>query len=210
MTTAARTTRKPTANPNGRLPPDGPALRLFSVGEYHEMIDAGVFVGGPRCELIRGVILEKPVPGPSHSRSTQRLLRRLTPFFPEPDWVVGVQDAITLADSEPEPDFFAATGPESKYNSRHPGPKDLALVIEVSDSSLGFDRGTKLAVYAAARIVQYWIINVNERRVEVYTQPKGGKNPAYRQQTNYGPGDEVPVVVGGKTVGRVAVKELLP
>jgi Uma2 family endonuclease len=205
---AARVTQPP--KPVAVFPPDGPALRLFSVDEYHGMIDAGVFVGKPKCELIRGIILEKPVPGPSHSRSTQRLLRRLTPLFPEPDWVVGVQDAITLPDSEPEPDFFAATGPESKYGARHPGPKDLVLVVEVSDSSLGFDRGTKLAVYARAKVAEYWIVNVNERRVEVYTQPKGGKNPSYKLRTDYGPGDAVPVVVAGKQVGAVAVKELLP
>jgi Uma2 family endonuclease len=196
--------------PTPTFSPDGPAIRLFNVDEYHEMIDAGVFVGKPKCELIQGVILEKPVPGPSHSKSTQRLLRRLTPLFPEPDWVVGIQDAITLSDSEPEPDFFAATGPESKYNARHPGPKDLVLVIEVSDSSLSFDRGAKLAVYAAAKVVQYWIVNVNERRIEVYTQPKGGKNPAYKTRADYGPDDSVPVVIGGKRVGAIAVKELLP
>jgi Uma2 family endonuclease len=160
--------------------------------------------------LVRGVILEKPVPGPSHSKSTQRLLRRLTPLFPEPDWVVGIQDAITLPDSEPEPDFFAATGPESKYDARHPGPKDLVLVIEVADSSLSFDRGTKLAVYAGAKIVQYWIVNVSDRRVEVYMQPKGGKNPTYKTRTDYGPSDAVPVVIAGKQVGTSAVKELLP
>jgi Uma2 family endonuclease len=190
--------------------PDGPAIRLFTVDEYHEMIDAGVFVGKPKCELVQGVILEKPVPGPPHSKSTQRLLRRLTPLFPESDWVVGIQDAITLPDSEPEPDFFAATGPESKYDTRHPGPKDLVLVIEVADSSLGFDRGTKMAAYAAAKIVQYWIINVQDRRVEVYTQPKGGKSPGYKTRTAYGPDDSVPVVIAGKRVGTIAVKELLP
>ena len=96
------------------------------------------------------------------------------------------------------------------HDARHPGPKDLVLVVEVSDSSLGFDRGTKMAVYAAAKIVQYWIVNVNDRRVEVYTQPKGGKNPSYKLRTDYGPGDAVPVVVAGKQVGAVAVKELLP
>jgi Uma2 family endonuclease len=207
MSSAARVT-KPPKQPT--VPPDGPSLRLFSVDEYHEMIDAGVFVGGPKCELIRGLILEKPVPGPPHSKSTQRLLRRLTPLFPEPDWVVGIQDAITLSDSEPEPDFFAATGPDSKYDARHPGPKDLVLVIEVSDSSLGFDRGTKLAVYAAAKVVQYWIVNVQERRIEVYTEPRGGKNPTYKGHKHYGPDDEVPVVIGGKQRGRIAVKELLP
>jgi Uma2 family endonuclease len=204
MSSAARITRPPKA------PADGPPLRLFTVDEYHEMIEAGVFVGGRRCELIHGLIVEKPLPNPPHSKSTRRLIRRLVPLFPAPDWVVGIQDAITLSDSEPEPDFYAATGPENKYDDHHPGPKDLVLVVEVADSSLGFDRGTKLAMYAKARVVEYWIINVNERRIEVYTQPRGGKNPTYKRQTNYGPDDEVPVVIGGKQFGRIPVKELLP
>jgi len=136
--------------------------------------------------------------------------RRLGELFPEPDWVVGIQDSITLADSEPEPDFYAATGPESKFDARHPGPKDLVLVVEVSHSSLDFDRDTKLAIYAGEKIVQYWIINVKERCVEVYTQPRGGKNPTYKQHTNYGPDDTVPVVIAGKELGRISVKELLP
>jgi len=208
-------------NPAARIttPPDpkppvvalsGRPVYKFTVDQYHQLIDAGVFDAGPKCELIHGMILEKPVPGPPHSSSTRRLNRRLGELFPEPDWVVGIQDSITLADSEPEPDFYAATGPESKFDARHPGPKDLVLVVEVSHSSLDFDRDTKLAIYAGEKIVQYWIINVKERCVEVYTQPRGGKNPTYKQQTNYGPDDEVPVVIGGKELGRISVKELLP
>src|SRR5205823_956408 len=121
-----------------------------------------------------------------------------------------IQDSITLSDSEPGPDFFAATGPEEKYDTRHPGPKDLVLVVEVADSSLGFDRNTELPLYAGSRIAQYWIIDVNARRIEVYTQPRGGKSPTYRQQDNYGPDESVPVVVAGRQLGTVPVKDLLP
>jgi Uma2 family endonuclease len=211
MSSATRTTKPPPSTEFVTHPPyHGHPLRLFTVDEYHEMIEAGVFKNGARCELIHGVILEKPVPDPPHSKSTHRLMRRLTPLFPEPDWVVGIQDSITLPDSEPEPDFYAATGPESKYDDRHPSPKDLVLVIEVSDTSLGFDRGMKLAMYAKAKVIEYWIVNIEQRQIEVYTQPKGGKNPMYKQHTNYGPDDAVPVVIGGQELGRIAVKELLP
>jgi Uma2 family endonuclease len=174
------------------------------------MIDAGVFTGAPKCELIRGFILEKPVPGPPHSKVIYRLNRRLFALFPEPDWVVGVQDAITLADSEPEPDFFAATGPESKYDARHPGPKDLALVVEVSDTSAGHDRGDKLVLYAGNKIPQYWVIDVKTRRVEVYTDPRGGKSPGYRGRAEYAPGDDIPVTAGGTALGTIPAADLLP
>lgn len=207
MSSAARVTRPPTAPPPSLY---GRPVRRVTLDEYHRMIDAGVFVGGPKCELIRGYILEKPVPGPPHSMSTSRLNRLLTPLFPYPDWFVQIQDSITLADSEPEPDFSAATGPESKYAARHPGPADLVLVVEVSHSTAAFDRGAKLALYAENKVVQYWIIDVNERRVEVYTDPRGGKSPAYRTRAEYAPGADVPVAVGGKTLGTIPAAELLP
>src|SRR5437899_12789082 len=89
----------------------GRPLRLVTVEEYHRMIDADVFVGGPKCELIHGVILEKPVPKPPHSKSTRRLVRHLVGLFPEPDWIIGIQDSITLTDSEPEPHSFAPSAP---------------------------------------------------------------------------------------------------
>jgi Uma2 family endonuclease len=208
MNSAARVTRPPTAVP--AVAAFGRPVRRFTVEQYHRMIDAGVFDEGGKCELVRGFILEKPVPGPPHSLSTAKLLRRLPPLFPESEWFIAIRDSITLADSEPEPDFYAAVGPTNRYASRHPGPKDLVLVVEVSDSSLGMDRGTKMELYAGSKVVQYWIINVDERRVEVYTQPRGGKNPTYRTRTDYAPGDEVPVVVGGAELGRIPVNELLP
>lgn len=211
MSSAARVTRPPKPAPILPLVAAwGRPVARFTVDQYHRMIDAGVFVGVPRCELIRGYVLEKSVPGPPHSKTTSRLYRRLSALFPEAGWFVGSQDSITLTGSEPEPDFFAAVGPDDRYDDRHPGPKDLVLVVEVSDSSLGFDRGTKLAVYAASKIVQYWIIDVNARRVEVYTNPRGGKNPGYKTVAEYGPGEVVPVVVGGADLGAVAVADLLP
>ena len=206
MSSAARVAKPP--EPEVALA--GRPVYRVTVEQYHRMIEAGVFEGGPKCELIHGVLLERPVPDPPHSTSTRRIIRRLIPLFPEPDWVVAIQDSITLSDSEPEPDFYAAVGPDGRYAARHPGPKDLVLVVEVSHSSLAFDRGTKLALYAGNRVVQYWIIDVEARRVEVYTDPRGGKNPTYRTRTDFAPGDDLPVVVGGTEVGRIPVSELLP
>lgn len=207
MSSAARVTRPPAATTPTL---HGRAVRRFTVEQYHRMIDAGVFAGAPRCELIRGFILAKPVPGPPHSKSTSRVNRLLSPLFPHPDWFVQVQDSITLADSEPEPDFSAATGPDAKYDARHPGPKDLVLVVEVAHTTGAFDRGAKLALYAENKVVQYWIVDVGERRVEVYTEPRGGKTPAYRTRAEYAPGDAVPVVAAGKVLGTIPAADLLP
>jgi Uma2 family endonuclease len=207
MSTAARVTRppKPTA-------PDVlvDRARRFTVEEYHRLGAAGILGPKDRCELIRGFILEKPVTNPPHTKSSRRLVTWLVPVFAGPDWVVGLQQPITLADSEPEPDFYAATGPESKYDTRQPRPKDVVLVVEVSDTSIGFDRGAKLALYAENKIAQYWIIDVNARRVEVYTDPRGGKSPGYRTRAEYAAGDDVPVAVAGRTLGSIPTAELLP
>jgi len=209
MQSAARITRPPKAAADA-VAAFGRPVRHFSVDQYHRMIDAEILTEGERCELIHGIILEKPVPGPSHSKSTRRLLRRLVAFFPEPEWVVGIQDSITLVDSEPEPDFYAAIGPEEKYDKRHPEPEDLALVIEVSDSTARFDRRTKLPMYAAAFVPEFWIIDVKARCIEVHNQPRGGKKPGYRKQVVYRAGDTVPISTGGKRLGNVPASDLLP
>ncbi len=97
------------------------------------------------------------------------------------------------------------------YSERHPGPQDLALVVEVSESTLGRDRGLKKRVYAGAGIIVYWIVNLVDHQIEVYTDPTGpAEEPDYRRRQDYGPADELPVVIAGTEVGRLVVKDLLP
>jgi Uma2 family endonuclease len=207
MSTAARIT-KPPASPPVVAGFDRP-LRRIAVDEYHRMIDAGAFVGGPKCELIHGYILEKPVPNPPHAYAVD-VLADLLRALAGPGRVVRTQQPVTLSDSEPEPDVVVAVGSRQDFRVRHPRPADVELVVEVADSSLREDQTTKLALYAGAKLPVYWIVNLIDRRVEVYAQPRGGKNPAYRTTATYGPGDSVPVVVGGTELGTLPVSELLP
>jgi hypothetical protein len=190
-------------------PPGGPPQRRFTVAEYHKLMEIGLIRADDRCELVRGLIVEKPRTNPPHATAVTRLTRRFLALAGDA-MTVRVQLPITLSDSEPEPDVVLAAGTDDDYTDAHPGPRDVRLLIEVSDASLADDQGTKLALYAAAKLPAYWVVNIPGRRVEVYTQPRGGKNPGYKQQTNYGPGDEVPVVVGGTELGRIPVDELLP
>ena len=116
-----------------------------------------------------------------------------------------------IADSEPEPDVAVARGDETTYDTRHPGPGDLGLVVEVAYSSLTLDRVHLARIYARAGIVEYWIVNLIDRQVEVYTQPSGPTAaPTYGHRHDYGPGDSVPLVLDGVAVGQVAVSEVLP
>jgi Uma2 family endonuclease len=126
-------------------------------------------------------------------------------------WHIRIQDPITTEDSEPEPDLVIARGKRRDYLSRHPFPQETALVVEVADTTLLEDQTVKARIYARAGIKVYWIVNLVEMQIEVYTNPvRRGKDPRYRQQQNYGIGDEVPLVIDGKELARIAVRDLLP
>jgi Uma2 family endonuclease len=184
-------------------------LRPFSVDEYHRMIQAGVLTEHDSVELLEGWIVLKMPRDPQHETAVdaadEALKRRL-----QDGWRVRVQSAITTGDSEPEPDIVVARGPISRYQSRHPGPEDILLVVEVSNTTLAFDRSEKARVYARAGIPNYWIVNVRDWRIEAYSEPSGpAPAPGYRRHSDYQPGDAVPLVLGEEDFGAFAVSEFL-
>jgi Uma2 family endonuclease len=184
-------------------------VRRFTVDEYHQLIQTGILKSGERVELIHGWIVPKMPTNPTHASIVRRLDRLLQRLVGD-GAVVGVQQPITTLDSEPEPDLTVSRGPEVRYFMSHPTADDIHFVIEVSDTTLAFDQGEKLALYARAGVLMYWIVNVEARGVEVHTQPRGGRRPTYRTRTGYGPRDAVPVVIAGKRVGSIPVSDLLP
>jgi hypothetical protein len=185
-------------------------VRRFTVPEYHQMIQAGILTENDPVELIEGWIVPKMRHNPPHDATVdqaQEILQRSLP----PGWRVRVQSAITTAESEPEPDLVVTPGPASRYATRHPEPHEIALVVEVADSSLSFDRGDKCRSYARAAIICYWIVDLIHRRVEVYTDPTGPTAaPSYRQHTDYGTADSLPLIVAGQQVALIPVADLLP
>lgn len=189
--------------------PDDFILRL-SVKQYHQMIEAGILTADDRVELLEGWLVYKMAKNPPH-RVTARLVRAALEALIPADWYVDSQEPITLADSEPEPDIVVVRGATRDYLSRHPGPADVALVVEVADATLGRDQGMKKRLYARAAIPVYWIVNLAERRCEVYTEPSGlADEPDYLARRDYKLGEEVPVVVAGQEVGRVSVGDMMP
>jgi Uma2 family endonuclease len=172
------------------------------------MIETGVLREDDRVELLEGWVLSKMTHNPPHDSTVWLVQTALLPRLPS-GWILRTQSAVTLSDSEPEPDVVVAEGPGTRYASAHPKPRDLALVVEVADTSLAEDRQLKGRAYARARIPIYWIVNILERQVEVYTGPRAGKAPAYRQRQDYGQEDEVPQKIGGQDIGPVPVRELL-
>jgi hypothetical protein len=182
----------------------------LSVDQYHEMIRAGILTDDDPVELLEGWLVYKMPKNPPHRIAT-RLTRASLERIIVAGWYVESQEPITTEDSEPEPDVGVVRGDTRQYMDRHPGPQDLALVVEVSEATLQRDRGWKKRLYAQANIPVYWIVNLIDRQVEVYTDPTGpAEQPDYRQRQIYQATDAVPVVIDGREIGRIAVCELLP
>ncbi len=182
----------------------------LSVDQYHEMVRAGILTDDDPVELLQGWLVTKMPKNPAH-RVTTRLTQEALERVVSASWYVDTQEPITTEDSEPEPDVVVVRGDTRQYLDRHPGPQDVALVVEVADTTLQRDRTLKKRIYAFAAIPVYWIVNLSENQFEVYTDPSGpAESPDYRERQDYGPSDEVPVIIGGREVGRLAVQELLP
>ena len=135
------------------------------------MADIGVLKPDARVELLNGQILNMSPIGPSHGSA----VKRLNDFFsnlPHGRWLLAVQDPIALDDySEPQPDLMLLKRAPDFYEKRHPGPDDVFLLVEVSDSTLALDRGEKLPLYGRAGIREVWINNLPDQTVEIHRDP---------------------------------------
>lgn len=183
----------------------------LTVKQYHELIRAGILSEADPVELLEGILVYKMPKNPPHRVCTGKVRRAIEPLLPfgfhyEP------HDAVTLPDGEPEPDGAVIRGQIDDYAARHPGPDDVPLIIEVADSSLDRDRGIKLRSYARAGIVEYWIVNLIDRQVEVYTNPdaQAAGGPAYRQNAIYTSSGSVPLVIAGTRLADLRVSAMLP
>ena len=186
------------------------AMRRFSVDEYHRMIETEILTDEDKVELLDGYVVQKMPRNPPHDVVIQRLNKRLFRIVPV-GWEVRVQSAVTLTLSEPEPDIAVVRGDDHTFVAHHPGPAEIGMLVEVSDSSLDRDRDEKASIYARADVPYYWIVNLIDRRVEVYAVPSGpGASPAYAQRQDYGPGDAVSLVLDGTVFGSIPVQDLLP
>jgi Uma2 family endonuclease len=186
-------------------------VRRFTVDEYHRMIEEGLFAADERFELLEGWIVSKISRNPPHDACVARARKVLDQRLPG-GWHIRVQSAVTTADSEPEPDLAVVAGSELDFSARHPAATDTALVVEVANTTLDEDRTLKARVYAAARFETYWIINIVDRCVEVYTGPSSpaGAVPMYAERRIHPVGDSVPLRIRANSVTLIAVGDLLP
>jgi Uma2 family endonuclease len=189
--------------------PMEPIWRL-SVAQYHEMVRHGILTEDDQVELLEGWLIAKMSKNPPHRISKRLTSKRLNELVPA-GWYVEEQEPITTTDSEPEPDIAVIRGDTLNYPDRHPGPGDTAMVVEIADASLGRDRTIKKRAYARAGVPIYWIINLIERTVEVYSQPTGPvERPTYGRRLDHPAGESVPFAIEGRTIGHIPVVDLLP
>ncbi|MGE3808289.1 MAG: Uma2 family endonuclease [Gemmataceae bacterium] len=190
-------------------PPPYP-VRPFSVDEYHRLIHIGLLTEDDPVELLEGWIVPKMPRNELHDVALDLVQEPLRARLPA-GYRLRVQSAITTLDSEPEPDFAIVPGPATRFLAHHPLPAEIELLVEVSDSTLNRDRTDKGRLYARAGIAVYWIVNLVDRQIEVYTDPTGPDPvPAYRIRQEFGINDSVPLQLGGLAVDSVPVRELMP
>jgi Uma2 family endonuclease len=194
-----------------------PDIVALTVEQYHRMIEQGILPEGEPTELIDGLLVRKDrsdegggpmAHGPRHSLTLKRL-ERLLRAVEGHGCHLHPQLPVTLAATqEPEPDLAVVRGAPEDFLAHHPGPADVLAVIEVSDSTLEYDRTTKQRLYAVAGIGVYWVVNLPEGHVEVYQQP-GPATGRYAVRTDFRPGQVVRLPLGAAFT-EVAVSDILP
>jgi hypothetical protein len=184
----------------------------LTVDRYIRMVETGILNDKDRLILWGGQILEKMTKGRPQVVAEWLLQHALMRVIPA-GWYIEHQAPVMLTqrnDTLPDPDLKIVRGRIEDYPS-YPTTRDVPLVIEVADSSLPDDRTLILELYAAESIPVYWIANIPDRRIEVYAGPSGPSAEAgYATCSIFQPGQEVPVVLDGAEVGRLAVREIFP
>lgn len=145
--------------------------KRFTLDEYHRLGELGFFSPDDRVELIRGEIIQMPTKKTPHSVCNTRLWKELFKLVEERAELRVQEPMILPSDSEPQPDLVISRNSSDDYLSSHPSPADVLMVMEISDSTLRYDQTTKLSLYAEDGISDYWIFNLIENCLEIYSEP---------------------------------------
>jgi Uma2 family endonuclease len=185
------------------------SFHRFKVTEYHRLIDLGILTEDDQLELLDGHLVNKLSRNPDHDTGIDLFREAVSRHIP-PGRMLRCQEAVTLCGSEPEPDFAIVRGGPRAFRLNHPTPAEIDLLVEVANSTLDLDQSVKGALYAHAGIAEYWIINLVDRIVEVYTLPSASSPPGYNARTDYAPGQAVPFSLNGTLIASIPVSDLLP
>jgi Uma2 family endonuclease len=178
----------------------------MSIDQYERLVGSGVFTKRDRLQLVDGILVAKMVQNLPHSVADLLCGKALARVIP-PGWHLRPDKPVRLPpDGEPEPDQCVVRGEERDLSARHPGARDVGLLVEIADTSLAADR-MMARTFSAGGIAVYWIVNLPESHIEVYTDPTPD---GYATMRVYKAGDDVPVALDGAEVGRISVTDVLP
>jgi Uma2 family endonuclease len=168
------------------------AKKLFTVDEYYKMVDAGILREDDRFELIEGEIIQMSSMGSRHAAVVSRLNDVLVPLL-KGKALLRPQLPLRLNEfNEPEPDIVVLKPRPDFYASAHPGPADVFLVVEISDSTLKYDRDVKLPIYAAMKLPEVWLADLARNEVLVYRDPSGKR---YMTSLTFRSGESLPCLM---------------
>jgi Uma2 family endonuclease len=204
ISTTADASDQPAAGGSGLVP-----YRL-TVRQFETMTDAGVFHDDDHVELLGGLLVDEMVKKDPHHFATDMLGAILHDGLPT-ERIARQDKSIVLGRFwRPEPDIAIVRGPRERFRSKGPRRADVAMLVEVADSTCAKDRGVKWRQYAASRVPVYWIVNLALRQIEVYSAPAGrGKSAAYGVAIICRADEEVLVILEGREFGRIKVSEIL-
>ncbi len=180
-----------------------PTAKRWTRDDFVRLGDLGFFEPDDRVELVDGEIIDMGSQGPPHFRATDRAMRVLMRVFEPSCWVRNQGPLYLSVISQPVPDVAVVSGSVDDYQDDHPSA--ALLIVEVSDTSVGFDRGRKARLYAGAGIAEYWIIDVNARQLEIRRTPTAD---GYAEVTVFSETDTVTPIAAPDAL--IAVKDLLP
>jgi len=170
--------------------------KRFRVEDFRKMTEVGILPEESGWEVIDGFLIDKMSIGSRHA-GTIKILSEMLRDLIRSEAIISVQDPIHIDDyNEPEPDIALLKRRNDFYRESHPIPQDVLLLIEVSDSTIKYDREVKKTLYAEAEIAEYWLVNLQDNTIEVYSQPKNGNYRLAR------------ILESGETIEAVAVKNL--
>ncbi|HAO33767.1 MAG TPA: Uma2 family endonuclease [Candidatus Competibacter sp.] len=163
----------------------------WTVAEYHRMAEVGLLNEDSRVELIDGEIIEMAPIGSSHGGEVKYFNNKFVSLL-HGKVIVSVQDPIILdGHTEPQPDVALLRWRDDFYRKANPHAEDILLVIEVSDSTLRYDRDVKIPLYAKNGIPEVWLLDLQNRQLEIYREPLNG---AYRQRDSHQTGPIAPLL----------------
>ena len=158
-------------NTISKTPINGVKPRLITVAEYDKMIEAGIYTENDHIELLNGEIIETMPKGPKHAAINNKTSRFLIKLLDEKA-LIRTQDPIVLDNfSEPEPDIVLAKWRDDEYIENHPTPADILLIMEISDTTLIYDREDKARAYSQNGIEQYLLLNLQNETIQDFREP---------------------------------------